>query len=119
MSLRGSTTLLRYDVDVGVLLGALDAKLNHAVSLGEQGVIGADTDVHAGPIGRSALANQNIAGQDILAAELLDAQSLGVRVAAIASTAAGFFVCHLKSPDLCNDRRDLHIGIGLPMGFLT
>src|SRR5208283_2869305 len=82
--------------------------------------IGADADVHARPIGRAALTNQNIAGKNILAAELLDAQSLGVRVAAIASAAAGFFVCHVSvSKPLCNDRRDLHIGIGLPMGFLT
>src|SRR6202023_2037079 len=39
-------SLLRNDVDVGVFLGALDAKLDHAMGLREQRVVGADTDVH-------------------------------------------------------------------------
>src|SRR5271167_3944115 len=112
--------LLRDDVDEGVLLGAFDAKLNHAMGLGKERVIGADTDVHTGAIYRAALPNQNVAGQNILAAELLDAQTLGVRIAAVASTAAGFFVCHVCfSRPLCDDRGDLDIGIRLPMGLLA
>ncbi len=87
----------RNDVDVGVLLSALDAKFHHAVGLGEQGVIGADADVHAGAIRRAALTDQNVAREHILTAELLDAQSLGMRIAAVASTAASFFVCHVSS----------------------
>ena len=56
-----------------MLLGALDPKLDHAMSLGKQGVIGADADVHAGAIHRAALTDQDVAREHILTAELLDA----------------------------------------------
>src|SRR5271154_3699880 len=103
--------LLRDDVDEGVLIGAFDAKLNHAVGLGKQRVIGADADVDAGAIYSPALPNQNVAGENILAAELFDAQALGVRIAAVARAAAGFFVCHVSfSRPLCDYRGDLYIG---------
>src|ERR1700689_748183 len=112
--------LLSNDVDVGVLLNTLDAKLHRAVSLGEQSVIGTDADIYAGTILGAALTDQNIAREHILTAELLDAQSLGMRVAAVARTAASFFVCHIISLRLLSDdRSDLHIGIGLPMGLLA
>jgi hypothetical protein len=91
-------SLLRDDVDEGVPLGTLDAKLDHTMRRGEQGVIRADADVDAGAIHRPALTNQDIACQHILAAELLDAQALGMRIAAIAITAACFFVCLEISP---------------------
>ena len=66
-------SLLRNDVDVGVPLSALDAKLHDAMSLREQSVIGADTDVHTGAIYRPALTDQDVAREHILAAEFLDA----------------------------------------------
>src|SRR5271170_838695 len=93
-SLEARPPLLRNDVDVGMLLDALDAKLDDTVSFGEQGVISADADVDAGAINCAALANQDVARKHILAAEFLDAETLGMRVAAVTSTAACFFVCH-------------------------
>src|SRR5258708_16528696 len=112
--------LLSNNVDVGVLLDALDAKFHGSVSLREQGVIGANADIHTGTILSAALADQNVAREHILTAELLDAQSLGMRIAAVASAAASFFVCHISSLRLLSDdRSDLHIGIGLPMGLLA
>src|ERR1700679_1824619 len=87
-------SLLDNDVDVGVLLGALDPKLEDPGGLREQGVVGADADVHAGAVHRSALTDQDVACEYILSAELLDAQTLGVGIAAATSTAARFFVCH-------------------------
>src|SRR3984893_12293253 len=91
-------TLFGNDVDVGVLLGTLDPKLDHAVGLREQRVVGADTDVHAGAIHRSALTDQDVTREHILAAEFLDAQTLGMGIAAVTSAAARFFVCHEVSP---------------------
>src|ERR1700723_1148558 len=112
--------LLPNDVDVGALLSALDAKFHRALSFGEQGVIGTDADVHAGTILRAALTDQNVAREHILTAEFLDAQSLRMRIATVASTATSFFVCHISSLRLLSDdRSDLHIGIGLPMVLLA
>jgi hypothetical protein len=93
-SLGPPASLLDNDVDVGVLLGALDPKLDDPVGLREQGVVGANADVHAGTVHRSALADQDVAREHVLATELLDAQTLGVGIAAVTSTAARFFVCH-------------------------
>src|SRR5580700_1282517 len=110
--------LLRNDVDVGVLGGALDAKLNDALGSREQRMVRPDPHIHARAIHRAALANQDIAGEHIFTAEFLHAQTLGVRVAAVAGTAACFFVCHESLLTLSDDLRDFHIGIGLPMGLL-
>src|SRR5579859_7318765 len=99
---------------------ALDSELDHAVRRGIQRMIGAHADVHPSAILSAALADEDVAREHALAAELLDAQALGMRVAAIASAAAGFLVCHssISSISLGDDLRDLHIGVGLPMGFL-
>src|ERR1700722_1918374 len=67
-----ASLLLGNDVDVGVLLGALDLEFNDAVGLREQGVIGADADVHAGAIHRAALSDQDVAREHVLTAEFLD-----------------------------------------------
>src|ERR1700736_2464797 len=87
-----ASILLRNNVDVGVLLGALDAKLDHTVGLREQSVIGANADVYAGAIHGPTLTDQDIAREHGLAAELLDAEALGVRIAAVTGTAACFFM---------------------------
>src|SRR6202035_3479459 len=87
--------LLPNDVDVRMLFFAFDAKFHDAVGFRKQGVIGANADVHARAIHGAALTDQNVAREHILTAELLDAQSLGMRIAAVASAAASFFVCHL------------------------
>src|SRR5271165_2247118 len=113
--------LLRNDVDVGVLFATFDAEFDFAVRLCEQRVIGADADVHAGAVHRAALPDQNVAGQHVLTAELLDSQALGMRVTPVACTAACFFMCHLSasSVSLSDDRRDLHVGVRLPVRLLT
>ena len=51
---------------------------------GEQRVVAATADVHAGVEVGAALADQDLAGLDDLAAEALDAEPLGVRVATVA-----------------------------------
>src|ERR1700728_3840735 len=91
-------SLLCNDVDVGVLLRALDAKFNDTMCLGEQGVIGTDSDVHAGAIHRPALTDQDVSRKHVFTAEFLDAQTLGMRIATVTSTAASFFMCHEISP---------------------
>ena len=70
--------------DVARMAGSYDCKLNHAYELaalrtflfeldltaflGEQGVVTTDADVHARVESRSALANNDVAGNDFLAA---------------------------------------------------
>src|SRR5450756_2194884 len=92
------TALLGNDVNVGVLLGALHPELDDAMCFGEQGVVGADTDIHAGAIHSAALADQDVSREHVLAAEFLDAEPLGMRIAAVSGAAACFFVCHEITP---------------------
>ena len=70
--------------DVARMAGSYEFKLNHAYKLtalrtflfeldltaflGEQGVVSTDADIHAGMETRSALANNDVAGNDFLAA---------------------------------------------------
>jgi hypothetical protein len=61
----------------------------------KQGVIRAHAHIDPGAILRAALANQNIAGENILTAELLDTQPLRVGIAAVTSATACFLMCHL------------------------
>src|ERR1700722_947415 len=93
-------SLLGNDVDEHVPLGTLDAKFDHPMRLGKQGVIRTDPDIDARAIHRPALTNQDIARQHILAAEFFDAEPLGMRIAAVSGAAARFFVCHEISPEL-------------------
>src|SRR5918994_3874378 len=64
----------------------------------EQRVIAAQADVVAGVPARAPLADDDVAGNDVLAAELLHAEPLARRVAAVARAAPGFLVRHLVSP---------------------
>src|SRR6478752_5883063 len=59
------------------------AEADHAVDGGEQRVVAAETDILAGVHLGAALADQNIARQDLLAAEALHAQPLAVGIAAV------------------------------------
>src|SRR6185369_16336197 len=89
----------RRRVDVHLDLAArAGAEGNHAVRGGEQGVVAADADVGAGVHLGAALADQDVAGQYLLAAEALHAEALAVRIAAVARRTACFLVCHLYSP---------------------
>src|SRR5687768_680936 len=69
-------------------------ELHDAVHLGEEGVILAAADVLAGEEDGTALAHDDRAARDALAAEGLDAQVLRVRVAAVAAGALSLFMCH-------------------------
>src|ERR1700683_5497711 len=102
-----------------MLVGTLDAHLNNALGVPERRMVRPDPDIHARAIHGAALENQDITGEHIFTAELLHTQTLRVRVAAVAGTAACFFVCHEGLLTLSDDRRDFHIGIRLPMGLLT
>src|SRR5689334_4523812 len=64
-----------------VLTAVLEA--DHAVDLGEQGIVLAAADVQAGLERGSALANQNGAAGDRLAGEALHAEALRVGVATV------------------------------------
>ena len=86
--------LARDDADHLAVARALGFEHHLAVAGREQRVVFADADVGAGMELGAALAYQNIAGQHRLAGEALDAQPLGVGIAAVARAAACFFMCH-------------------------
>src|SRR5476649_2634729 len=65
-----------------------------AVAKSEKGMVLAHADAFAGIEFGAALANDHIAAGDLLAAEQLDAQHFGIRVATVARRTACFFVCH-------------------------
>jgi hypothetical protein len=64
-----------HDAHGATLLGALDGELHGAFGQREQGVILADADVFARVEFGAALANDDVAGEDELAAVALDAQA--------------------------------------------
>ncbi len=68
--------------------------LHTARGLRKQRVVRAGADVVAGAIDRAALTHEDVAGQHLLAAELLEAESLRLGFAAVLGTAACLFVCH-------------------------
>src|SRR5580700_10744958 len=82
-----------HDRYIGAALLAL-AKHDFAADLGKQRMIFAHGDVHAGMDLGAALANQNVAGKDDLAAVALGAEPLTRRIAPVARRAACFLVCH-------------------------
>src|SRR3954452_6630125 len=86
----------RLDRDVGALATLAEADL--ALGHGVDRVVAAHADVGAGVPLRAALAHDDVAGDEPLAAVLLDAEPLAGRVAAVARAAAGFLVCHDALP---------------------
>src|SRR5580704_3385846 len=88
----------RHHRHVDAALG-FGAELNVTSHEREQGVIAAQADIAAGmPLG-AALARQNVARDDALAAENLDSKALAVRIAAVTGRAACFFVGHRGVPE--------------------
>ncbi len=65
-----------------------------ALAQSEQGVVFATADVLAGMEMGATLANDDVAGDDVLAAVALHAQSLSMRVAAVTGGAKTFFMSH-------------------------
>lgn len=76
-----------------VATGAL-REFHGALAQCEQGIVFAAADVLAGMEVGATLANDDIAGDDVLATEALHAKSLGMRVAAVTGGAKTFFMSH-------------------------
>ena len=68
--------------------------LDDAVCEREERVVSAYADVLSGVDFRAALAEDNVAGQNVFAAELLDAATLRVGVAPVSGSTLTFFMCH-------------------------
>ena len=71
------------------------------------------TGVEVGP----ALANNDFAGIDFLAAEALHAEALGVAVATVSGAGCTFLMCHGSLP--CRNIGDLHLGQFRAMALAT
>src|SRR5262245_9468618 len=85
---------LRNDVDPGALAVELDCSRRQ----GEEGVVLAPADVAAWMEAGAALADDDAAGSDRLAAVDLDAETLAMRIAAVANRTLTFFMCHGGNP---------------------
>src|SRR5262245_56274339 len=118
-----SGSALRFHAHVHTLLDALPPIAHDPIGEREQGVVRADADVVAGPVDGAALTHEDIAGQYLLAAELLQSESLAVRIAAVLGAAACFLVCHGDSfrsrRSGALDTGDLDFGVRLPVRALA
>jgi hypothetical protein len=81
-------------------MAALIRKLDVAGDEREERVVLALANVFAGLVPRTALAHENRACVDELAAEALYAEPLSVRIAAVCRGAAAFLMCHDSFPYL-------------------
>src|SRR5258706_1475814 len=86
--------LQRLDAHRLTVARALDAEVDFAIDQREQRVVLADADVGAGMELGAALAHDDRAGRNHLAAERLHAEHLGLRIAAVPGGTAAFFLCH-------------------------
>src|SRR5262249_32931835 len=83
---------------------AAAAELRHAVADGEDRVVLADRRPRARAEPRAALADDDLAGADVLPREDLDAEELRIRVAAVLPRAHALLVGHLVLLFLCQSR---------------
>src|SRR5690242_8066171 len=79
---------LGHNAHVLALLGTLLLKEYLAIDLGEERVVRSHPDVRARMHLSAALAHDDVAGEHLLTAETLHAQSFGVGLAAVLGTAA-------------------------------
>src|SRR5690349_3156121 len=70
------------------------AELHLTLDQGEQGVVLADADIGAGMELRAALTDDDVAGDDALTTELLDAKTTAGAIATVAGATACLFMCH-------------------------
>ena len=70
------------------------AEVDAAVGKGKQGMVLAHADIGAGMNFGTALAHQDVAGKNALAAEPLHAETAPIRIAAITRRAACLLVSH-------------------------
>ena len=80
-------------IDVDAATGSIESHV--AVNQSKNGVIAAQANVLAGHELGTALANDNIAGNDGFAAKSLNSQPLAYAVAAVLYAALSFFMCHV------------------------
>ena len=73
----------RHDLD-GLLVASAPRELHDALGEGEQRVVLAHADICAGEVLGAPLAQDDVAGDDALAAKLLHTQALALGVAAVA-----------------------------------
>src|SRR3954470_18700137 len=85
------------DADEAAAL-ALVVEVHDAVDFGEERVVAADADVHAGIKPRSTLADENRSAGDELSSEAFHAEHFRLRIAAVARRALSFFMSHGLSP---------------------
>jgi hypothetical protein len=67
---------------------------DYAVLEGEEGPIATDADILAGVQAGAALTDEDVAGEDGLPAEALDAATLGMAFATVAGCSLTFLVSH-------------------------
>ena len=87
-----------YDTNELPILRTLALELHKSVLLGEQGVIAAEANILASVDTCATLANDDISGNNFLAAVDFDAQAFTLRIATVLGTAACFFMCHCTVP---------------------
>jgi len=101
---------------INVHAAAFAVETDLAVDEGEDGVISPETDILAGQELRAALADDDVAGDDGLAAEFFHAETLANAVASVLNTALTFFMCHklelfgFLKRKLQRDAGDLELG---------
>ena len=83
--------------DVDRLASTFLAELHRAGDECEERVVATTTNAVTGVEVRATLADDDLAGVDDLAAETLDAEVLGVRVAPVARRRCSLFVCHVSA----------------------
>src|SRR5450755_4287705 len=93
------------------------AELDPTRREGEQGVVLATTHVQAGVVVGAALADQDLTGVDQLAAVSLDAEELGVRIAAVTARRRALLVCHVVTLLSGLDAGDLDHAVALTMAL--
>src|ERR1700757_1719843 len=95
----GRHHLVRDHRHIGAVV-ALGDEFHGAVDRGEEGMVTTHAHVLAGPELGAALTNEDVAGEHLLAAELLDAETAAGGVAPVARGAARFLVSHCALLDL-------------------
>src|SRR5690606_36809105 len=109
------------DAHGATLLRSLDRELDGTVDQCEQGVVAAEADARARMELGAALADDDVAGLDGLAAVHVHAEVLRVGVAAVARGTYALFVCHDCVSCLllaAGDAGDLDFGVVLPVAHL-
>ena len=110
--------LRRNDTDLLAILRAAVKKLYFAISRGVQRVIFAYSDILARMETRSSLADDDAPRGDRLTTIGLDAEPFTFGIATVTGATACFLMRHFSCLLSAVDRRDLDLGVPLPMARL-